>query len=60
MDTWKLGDRTLSSRIIVGTGKYKSLGKLPVGNYQFENGWAAVGWEMPGRNVAERKITVAK
>ena len=25
MDTWKLGDRTLSSRIIVGTGKYKSL-----------------------------------
>jgi thiazole synthase len=25
MDTWKLGDRVLRSRIIVGTGKYKSL-----------------------------------
>jgi thiazole synthase len=25
MDTWKLGERTLRSRIIVGTGKYKSL-----------------------------------
>ncbi len=25
MDTWKLGDRTLSSRIIVGTGKYASI-----------------------------------
>jgi thiazole synthase len=25
MDTWKLGERTLCSRIIVGTGKYKSL-----------------------------------
>src|SRR5438477_10570321 len=25
MDTWKLGGRTLSSRIIVGTGKYASL-----------------------------------
>src|SRR6185295_12293497 len=25
MDSWKLGDRTLSSRIIVGTGKYASL-----------------------------------
>ena len=24
-DTWKLGDRTLRSRIFVGTGKYKSL-----------------------------------
>lgn len=24
MDTWKLGDKTLSSRIIVGTGKYAS------------------------------------
>ena len=23
-DTWKLGERTLHSRIIVGTGKYKS------------------------------------
>ncbi len=23
-DTWKLGDRTLTSRLIVGTGKYKS------------------------------------
>src|SRR6185295_1125348 len=25
MDSWKLGDRTLQSRIIVGTGKYASL-----------------------------------
>src|SRR5438552_5345486 len=25
IDTWKLGGRTLSSRIIVGTGKYSSL-----------------------------------
>jgi hypothetical protein len=42
-------------------GKYKSLGKLPVGNYQLENGWAAVGWELPGRNVAAtQKISVAK
>jgi thiazole synthase len=24
-DTWKLGDRSFSSRIIVGTGKYASL-----------------------------------
>ena len=25
LDTWKLGDRSLTSRLIVGTGKYKSL-----------------------------------
>ena len=24
VDSWKLADRTLTSRIIVGTGKYKS------------------------------------
>jgi len=24
LDTWKLGDRSLTSRLIVGTGKYKS------------------------------------
>ena len=25
MDTWKLGERSFTSRIIVGTGKYASL-----------------------------------
>jgi hypothetical protein len=42
-------------------GKYKTLGKLPVGEYQFDNGWAAVGWNLSDRNVASApKITVAK
>ena len=36
-------------------GKYKSLGKLPVGDYLMENGWAAVGWNMPDTKVALRK-----
>lgn len=43
-------------------GRYKSLGKLPVGNFRFDDGWAAVGWNLPGNpNVAAApKITVAK
>ena len=33
-------------------GKYKSLGKLPVGDYLMESGWAAIGWDMPNAKVA--------
>ncbi len=35
-------------------GKYKSLGKLPLGDYSMEHGWAAVGWDMPNTKVASR------
>ena len=33
-------------------GKYKSLGKLPLGDYLMESGWAAIGWDMPNQSCS--------
>lgn len=43
-------------------GRYESLGKLPVGNYRLDDGWAVIGWNLPGAPVvaAAPEITVAK
>lgn len=49
-DTWKLGDRTLSSRIIVGTGKYAS-------NDQTREALAASGAEIV--TVALRRVDLS-
>jgi thiazole synthase len=49
-DTWKLGDRTLQSRIIVGTGKYKSI-------EQTREALAASGAEIV--TVALRRVDLA-
>ncbi len=50
MDTWKLGDKTLSSRIIVGTGKYAS-------NDQTRAALAASGAEIV--TVALRRVDLS-